>query len=345
MRNRIDIELALSSVTKGVRALELQGFLRESILARLCLGGERLNRAVRHALIDLVNFDDELTATEYVVDVGDRSDHLFEPHGCDALEKAVLRYAVEQRLGNVAQPSSEDLQIPAFPSRKGGAPVTPRQAERAVVKGLTAAGCSEVMTFRSLRQLGSRLGLNKATVGAGSRGQPRKYPPAVSAAVDSAEWLFKRLFQHDVHAGEDARQEARFRVWKALSCASLDAAALKTVAEKTARACHRELNRDRQRCPCSSPRALDCLLNTAHRSTILVDRPHLRQRIGEALQILSYREREIIKLRFGLADGYDYTRQEVAHIFKLPPHQIAEIERTGIKRLKQRPGQLTGFLD
>jgi RNA polymerase primary sigma factor len=41
----------------------------------------------------------------------------------------------------------------------------------------------------------------------------------------------------------------------------------------------------------------------------------LRQRINKVLKTLSYREREIIKLRYGLGDGYSYTLEEVGHIF------------------------------
>ena len=37
----------------------------------------------------------------------------------------------------------------------------------------------------------------------------------------------------------------------------------------------------------------------------------LRNRIDRVLKTLSYREREIIKLRYGLGDGYSYTLEEV----------------------------------
>ena len=43
----------------------------------------------------------------------------------------------------------------------------------------------------------------------------------------------------------------------------------------------------------------------------------LRNRIAKVLKSLSYREREIIKLRYGLGDGYSYTLEEVGHIFKV----------------------------
>ncbi len=52
----------------------------------------------------------------------------------------------------------------------------------------------------------------------------------------------------------------------------------------------------------------------------------LRTRIAKVLKTLSYREREIIKLRYGLGDGYSYTLEEVGHIFKVTRERIRQIE-------------------
>src|SRR5690606_15425532 len=43
----------------------------------------------------------------------------------------------------------------------------------------------------------------------------------------------------------------------------------------------------------------------------------LRARIEQVLKSLTYREREIIKLRYGIGDGYTYTLEEVGRIFKV----------------------------
>ncbi|HCK72014.1 MAG TPA: RNA polymerase subunit sigma-70, partial [Planctomycetaceae bacterium] len=43
----------------------------------------------------------------------------------------------------------------------------------------------------------------------------------------------------------------------------------------------------------------------------------LRDRIERILKTLTYREREIIRLRYGLGDGYTYTLEEVGRIFKV----------------------------
>jgi len=43
----------------------------------------------------------------------------------------------------------------------------------------------------------------------------------------------------------------------------------------------------------------------------------LKDRIDVVLKTLSYREREIIKLRYGIGDGYTYTLEEVGRIFKV----------------------------
>ncbi|MEX0939382.1 MAG: sigma-70 family RNA polymerase sigma factor [Pirellulales bacterium] len=73
----------------------------------------------------------------------------------------------------------------------------------------------------------------------------------------------------------------------------------------------------------------------------------LRMRIIKVLKTLSYREREIIKLRYGLGDGYSYTLEEVGHIFKVTRERIRQIEAKAVRKLQQpsRSAELMGFLD
>ncbi len=73
----------------------------------------------------------------------------------------------------------------------------------------------------------------------------------------------------------------------------------------------------------------------------------LRDRITRVLKTLSYREREIIKLRYGLGDGYSYTLEEVGHIFKVTRERIRQIEAKAVRKLQQpsRSQELIGFLD
>jgi RNA polymerase primary sigma factor len=73
----------------------------------------------------------------------------------------------------------------------------------------------------------------------------------------------------------------------------------------------------------------------------------LRARIQKVLKTLSYREREILKLRYGLGDGYSYTLEEVGHIFKVTRERIRQIEAKAVRKLQQplRSQELVGFLD
>lgn len=73
----------------------------------------------------------------------------------------------------------------------------------------------------------------------------------------------------------------------------------------------------------------------------------LRGRISKLLETLSYREREIINLRFGLGDGYNYTLEEVASIFQVTRERIRQIEDRAIRKLQDpsRSAELVGFLD
>ena len=73
----------------------------------------------------------------------------------------------------------------------------------------------------------------------------------------------------------------------------------------------------------------------------------LKQQINEAMQTLNYREREILKLRYGLADGYAYTLEEVGKIFQVTRERVRQIESKAVKKLQhpQRSKSLTSFID
>lgn len=73
----------------------------------------------------------------------------------------------------------------------------------------------------------------------------------------------------------------------------------------------------------------------------------LKQRIEDAMQDLNYREREIIRLRYGLADGYAYTLEEVGKIFSVTRERVRQIESKAVRKLQQpvRCRSLAAFLD
>ena len=73
----------------------------------------------------------------------------------------------------------------------------------------------------------------------------------------------------------------------------------------------------------------------------------LHERIHSMLDSLSYREREILKLRFGLGDGYNYTLSEVAYIFQVTRERIRQIEERALRRLRDPrcSADLVEFLD
>jgi RNA polymerase primary sigma factor len=72
----------------------------------------------------------------------------------------------------------------------------------------------------------------------------------------------------------------------------------------------------------------------------------LRDRIEATLQSLSFREREIIKLRYGLGVGYTYTLEEVGKIFKVTRERVRQIEAKSLRKLQHplRSRMLEGFL-
>ncbi|MEN8149745.1 MAG: RNA polymerase sigma factor RpoD [Planctomycetota bacterium] len=73
----------------------------------------------------------------------------------------------------------------------------------------------------------------------------------------------------------------------------------------------------------------------------------LKDKIERVLQTLTFREREIIKLRYGIGDGYTYTLEEVGKIFKVTRERVRQIEAKAVRKLQHpvRARKLEGFLD
>ncbi len=73
----------------------------------------------------------------------------------------------------------------------------------------------------------------------------------------------------------------------------------------------------------------------------------LKSRIELVLKTLSYREREIIKLRYGIGDGYTYTLEEVGRIFKVTRERVRQVEAKAIRKLQHpvRSRKLGSYID
>ena len=73
----------------------------------------------------------------------------------------------------------------------------------------------------------------------------------------------------------------------------------------------------------------------------------LKEKLGDVLGTLTYREREIIKLRYGLGDGYTYTLEEVGKIFRVTRERVRQIEAKAVRKLQHpiRSRLLEGFLE
>jgi RNA polymerase primary sigma factor len=73
----------------------------------------------------------------------------------------------------------------------------------------------------------------------------------------------------------------------------------------------------------------------------------LREKIESVLHTLTHRERDIIRLRYGLGTGQVYTLEEVGNIFKVTRERVRQIEAKALKKLQHpiRSKKLEGFLD
>jgi len=72
----------------------------------------------------------------------------------------------------------------------------------------------------------------------------------------------------------------------------------------------------------------------------------LSQRMESVLKTLTYREREILKLRYGIGDGYTYTLEEVGRIFKVTRERVRQVEAKAVRKLQHpvRARKLASFI-
>jgi len=76
-------------------------------------------------------------------------------------------------------------------------------------------------------------------------------------------------------------------------------------------------------------------------------RDMLKEKLDSVLQTLTYREREILKLRYGLGDGYPYTLEQVGIIFRVTRERVRQIEAKAFDKLQdpRRRRRLEGFME
>ena len=79
-------------------------------------------------------------------------------------------------------------------------------------------------------------------------------------------------------------------------------------------------------------------------STIAFD---LRRQTESVLETLSPKEREVIRMRFGLNDGAEPTLAELGEKFSLTRERIRQIEAAALRKLREpsRSGRLSTFVE
>jgi len=78
-----------------------------------------------------------------------------------------------------------------------------------------------------------------------------------------------------------------------------------------------------------------------------VNRGLLSSRLHEALQRLTPREREVIRLHYGLADGHNYTLADIGKVFSISRERVRQIEQAAFQKLQEPAcaNRLAEFLD
>ena len=73
----------------------------------------------------------------------------------------------------------------------------------------------------------------------------------------------------------------------------------------------------------------------------------MKEKLTGVLRTLTERERQVVEMRFGLADGYGHTLEEVGKKYSVTRERIRQIEAKALRKLRHpaRLCHLKGFLD
>ena len=77
-----------------------------------------------------------------------------------------------------------------------------------------------------------------------------------------------------------------------------------------------------------------------------LDESMLRESIDKALCVLREKDKSVIRLRFGLDDGYEHTLEEIGELFNVTRERIRQIEEKSLRKLRHpsRVRILKGYL-
>jgi RNA polymerase primary sigma factor len=69
--------------------------------------------------------------------------------------------------------------------------------------------------------------------------------------------------------------------------------------------------------------------------------------VGDVLKTLTYREEQVLKMRFGIGVNKEHTLEEVGHDFDVTRERIRQIEAKALKKLQHptRSRRLKVFVD
>lgn len=73
----------------------------------------------------------------------------------------------------------------------------------------------------------------------------------------------------------------------------------------------------------------------------------LREKLSEIIDQLPLREQKVLRMRFGLEDGYSHTLEEVGYLFQVTRERIRQIEAKALRKLRnpKRVKELMDFID
>lgn len=333
------IRLVIRQFAEDCAALARARHFAPALMLRLAASGLQVERLVQLRRRDILDPIEPRLIARWLTE---RSSGLLAQTGIGLDSRDAYWLPVSQLVRRYVRDRDEVmLDIPLFASNRGGG-ISPRTAERRVRQACEACKTSRVWTLRDA------LGIGRMTSSSTGRHDEQSVAPLGIVAANAEDVLPPSMLR--AIDREDVVQQTVLQLLEAGHSPDslVDCTAFARLAARTQRDEERRLVARRETHLESWSWITADRARFARSETSPVEKANdvmLKERVAAILKTLTYREREIVKLRFGMGDGYVYTDREIAKIFKVHPRTISRVFVKAISKLRHpiRAGKICGF--
>ena len=171
------------------------------------------------------------------------------------------------------------------------------------------------------------------------------------ALLHTTWWKRRTMFAANVMSGNsyDVMQQVYYNLFERLSRKPINAGFSTAIVNHARWTVYRIISRKKYLLPPQTMSDMPLELLPAYNESpeFWLDLVAIQEKLKKALNTLTYRERGILEMRYGLKDGYSYTLKNSGDVFGITRERVRQIEGKAIRRLRHssRSATLQGWAE